>query len=445
MTERKKKKKINYWIPMFFGMLVISIALGVMLAFSVEKNKDDSVKAAETEEGIRAELAALQTEHDSLVKEYDDLGRNYNGLQAEKDKQARELTEQLEDMTKRVGVAEAKLIGAVSGEEYDVVVNTNAFFPSATGRYDQYCAPGDNYDMRFYRYESVYSSPTDIVMAGDSLIERCEWHEMYPSFTVKNRGIGGDVISGLKARLDQIKRTKPRKLFILIGTNNIIFGQDADLMKIYYGELMHALDDMFDEDECEIYFLSLAPMSQEMNGRFGVSPEYINGEVNGMLEEMCDAYDYTYINIFNALADENGFIEQDNTTDGIHFSAKGYLVVKGCIDPYILEADDEEEETDSEDADDSDDDDDDDGDDDDSDGDGDDDSDGDGDDGGDDDSDGDGDDGGDDDSDGDGDDGGDDDSDEDGDDGDDDDSDEDDDSGDEDSEESEESDSEGEE
>ena len=219
--------------------------------------------------------------------------------------------------------------------------------------------------MRFYRFESVYSSPTDIVMAGDSLIERCEWHELYPSFTVKNRGIGGDVISGLKARLDQIKKTKPRKLFILIGTNNIIFGQDVDLMKIYYGELMHALDDMFDEDECEIYFLSLAPMSQEMNGRFGVSPEYINGEVNVMLEDMCDAYDYTYINIFNALADENGFIEMDNTTDGIHFSAKGYLVVKGCIDPYILEDDEDEDEDDEDDADSDDDDEDDDDDDDD--------------------------------------------------------------------------------
>ncbi|MBR4543605.1 MAG: hypothetical protein IKO53_05270, partial [Lachnospiraceae bacterium] len=351
MTERKKKKRINYWIPMFFGMLVISIALGVMLAFSVEKNKDDSVKAAETEEGIRAELAALQTEHDSLVKEYDDLGRNYNGLQAEKDKQARELTEQLEDMTKRVGVAEAKLIGAVSEEEYDVVINTNAFFPSATGRYDQYCSPGDNYDMRFYRFESVYSSPTDIVMAGDSLIERCEWHELYPSFTVKNRGIGGDVISGLKARLDQIKKTKPRKLFILIGTNNIIFGQDSGLMKIYYEELMRALDDMFEPEDCEIYFISLAPMSQEMNSRLGVSPEYVNGEVNSMLEELCDEYEYTYINIFNALADEDGFMESDNTTDGIHFSAQGYLVVKGCIDPYILEDEDDEAEEDDEDAD----------------------------------------------------------------------------------------------
>ncbi len=367
MSEKnRKKKKFNIWLPLFFGMLVISIALGVLLALSVEKNKNDNARSLETEESIRAELDALQTEHDGLVKEYDDLGRNYNGLQAEKDKQARELTEQLEDMTKRVGVAEAKLLGAVSEEEYDVVINTNAFFPSTTGRYDQYCAPGDNYDMRFYRFESLYSSPTDIVMAGDSLIERCEWHEMYPSFTVKNRGIGGDVISGLKARLDQIRKTKPRKLFILIGTNNIIFGQNVDLMKIYYGELMNSLEDMFDEGECEIYFLSLAPMSQEMNGRFGVTPEYINGEVNVMLEELCDDYDYTYINIFNALADENGFIEQDNTTDGIHFSAKGYLVVKGCIDPYILEADDEEEESDSEDADDSDDDDDDDGDDDDS-------------------------------------------------------------------------------
>ena len=92
MTEKRKKKKFNYWIPLFFGMFVISIALGVLLFLSAEKNKNDSAKAAETEESIRAELQALQTEHDDLVKEYDDLGRNYNGLQAEKDKQARELT-----------------------------------------------------------------------------------------------------------------------------------------------------------------------------------------------------------------------------------------------------------------------------------------------------------------------------------------------------------------
>ena len=68
----------------------------------------------------------------------------------------------------------------------------------------------------------VYSS--DIVFLGNSITDGCEWAELFNNRHVKNRGISGDRSGWLLDRLDPIVGGHPKKLFLMIGVNDLAAG-----------------------------------------------------------------------------------------------------------------------------------------------------------------------------------------------------------------------------
>lgn len=72
----------------------------------------------------------------------------------------------------------------------------------------------------------VYSS--DIVFLGNSITDGCEWAELFNNRHVKNRGISGDRSGWLLDRLDPIVGGHPKKLFLMIGVNDLAAGVSPD-------------------------------------------------------------------------------------------------------------------------------------------------------------------------------------------------------------------------
>ena len=184
---------------------------------------------------------------------------------------------------------------------------------------------------------------------------------------VKNRGIGGDTVYGFIARLGQIENTKPSKLFILIGVNDILAGANPDVMRGRYSDLMNALDDEFEDSDTEIYFLSLLPVGAGVIDHYGLSVDWFT-ETNASLKEMCEENGYTFINVFDTLGNGSGTLTDDQSIDGIHLKGEQYERIKEILDPYVLgdadaedgdddadEPDDDDDSDDDDDADDSDD------------------------------------------------------------------------------------------
>lgn len=62
---------------------------------------------------------------------------------------------------------------------------------------------------------------SEIIFLGDSIIDFCNWHELFGKYNIKNRGISGDIINGVIDRLEEIVETKPKKIFLMIGTNDL--------------------------------------------------------------------------------------------------------------------------------------------------------------------------------------------------------------------------------
>ena len=64
----------------------------------------------------------------------------------------------------------------------------------------------------------------DIIFLGDGLTDGCEWAELFDNRHIKNRGIRGDRSEWLLERLDTLIAGHPKKLFLMIGTNDLAAG-----------------------------------------------------------------------------------------------------------------------------------------------------------------------------------------------------------------------------
>jgi len=70
------------------------------------------------------------------------------------------------------------------------------------------------------RNEVFVKLPNDsneVIMLGNSLTHNFEWHEMFRSVNIKNRGINADVTRGILQRLDEVIESKPIKYLLRLG------------------------------------------------------------------------------------------------------------------------------------------------------------------------------------------------------------------------------------
>ena len=76
-----------------------------------------------------------------------------------------------------------------------------------------------NYQKRSL-FEQLPIRGNDIVFLGNSITDGCEWAELFNNRHIKNRGISADRSGWLLDRLDPIVNGHPKKLFLMIGTND---------------------------------------------------------------------------------------------------------------------------------------------------------------------------------------------------------------------------------
>ena len=77
------------------------------------------------------------------------------------------------------------------------------------------------YHQRWSLFQSFTQTKGDIIFAGNSITDGSEWNELFGDKRIKNRGISGDITTGVIHRLDEIVKRKPAKVFLMIGTNDL--------------------------------------------------------------------------------------------------------------------------------------------------------------------------------------------------------------------------------
>lgn len=178
------------------------------------------------------------------------------------------------------------------------------------------------------QYMTMFSYPTDVVFVGDSITYRCQWNEIFPQLSVKNRGIPSDTTEGLRARTDSIIQIQPQKVFIMIGINDLAQNVEKKEMIDNYCSIIDAL---LEVPDIEIYVESILPVSE----RGGISKEKII-EINEFIRGICNEKEVEYIDLHQYFTDENGWLAgQYSMQDGVHINAGGYECWKNIIMDYV--------------------------------------------------------------------------------------------------------------
>ena len=164
-----------------------------------------------------------------------------------------------------------------------------------------------------------------IVFLGDSITWEGHWQQVWRGKTgqnILNRGITGDTMDGVIARVDEVMRHHPHKIFIMIGINDLRFQQkNSRELMIQYEILLRKIVEK--SQDTDVYLQSLLPVRGEMNRAIT--------EVNQALSELADGRRVHYVDIHSLMTDSKGELREDLTFDGVHIRAIGYKMWQECV------------------------------------------------------------------------------------------------------------------
>jgi lysophospholipase L1-like esterase len=188
----------------------------------------------------------------------------------------------------------------------------------------------DHYLMKTKLAEKMIKKDSSIIFFGDSQFEYANWNELLERDDILNRGIAGDVISGLIGRVEEICRHQPKKIFIEIGTNDLSMGLSVAEIMADYEKLIEEIKSRI---STEIYINSVLPV-QDLPDENYQNTEILN--LNRKIKDFCEKQSLKYIDLTETFTDDNsGNLKTEYTSDGLHLNAKGYLEWKRILMPFL--------------------------------------------------------------------------------------------------------------
>ncbi len=125
------------------------------------------------------------------------------------------------------------------------------------------------------------------------------------------------------------------KIYILLGINEI--GNHVDTFKADYAKMIDTIK--VNNPESSIYIMSLTPVSRAKSAEGDTFSKERVDAYNKALYEIALEKECYYADIFTALANEEGFLPEKVTSDGVHFHAQHYLVWLEYLQTHYSKAD----------------------------------------------------------------------------------------------------------
>lgn len=206
----------------------------------------------------------------------------------------------------------------------DVSIISDDFTPPYTTYYYQ----------RVSLFEQLPITSDDIVFVGNSITDGSEWCELFNNINVKNRGISGDVTNGVYDRLNAILKGSPKKIFLMIGINDLARGRTNE--EIVNGIFNITRKIKRNSPSTELYIMSILPVTPYYNKFQGHTKRWERvAKINNGIKEICLKEKVTYIDLFKHFSDGKGKMQKQYTNDGLHLTGNGYMLWKSIIESYV--------------------------------------------------------------------------------------------------------------
>lgn len=191
------------------------------------------------------------------------------------------------------------------------------------------------YEQRRTLFEQLPNTKNEIIFLGNSITDGSEWAELFQNKRIKNRGISGDITEGVLFRLEEVTESKPAKVFLLIGINDLARNISKDT--VFANICRIATTIRKQSPKTEVFVQSILPVNPAFDKFSGHCSK--TGEVkwiNGKLEDFCAQSGVQYVDLFTHFKNENDdFMNPEFTNDGLHLTGKGYLKWAAIIKPLF--------------------------------------------------------------------------------------------------------------
>jgi lysophospholipase L1-like esterase len=185
---------------------------------------------------------------------------------------------------------------------------------------------GGQQRMRASQFAALTPAPRQVVFLGDSITEGGLWQEWFTGLPALNRGIGGETSADLLRRVDTAIHD-PAGVFLLIGTNDLSAG-------ISLAEIVRTVRALLDEIErrapgTPVVVQSVMPRT----ARFRDDIRLLNGAYRALVDAA--PVHVQYLDLWPALADEQGLLRSEFTEDGLHLGGAGYAAWVDVLRPHV--------------------------------------------------------------------------------------------------------------
>lgn len=182
--------------------------------------------------------------------------------------------------------------------------------------------------FRAHRYDSfrvLTVDSTNIVFVGNSITDMHDWAEAFGNPRILNRGVSGALSAEVLANLDPIIAGHPKKVFLMIGTNDLGSGvapqQVADNVRAMLRRFRN------ESPQTDVYLQSILPST------VGTRTLELERETNRLLKDIAQQEGAHYIDLWDALLGICS--DKEISLDGLHLTAAGYKIWCDSLAQYV--------------------------------------------------------------------------------------------------------------
>jgi len=188
------------------------------------------------------------------------------------------------------------------------------------------CSSGSGTSQSGAGSSTASSSQQKIVFTGASTIARGNW-SYYFGIPIDNKGVSGIESTELKNNIESQVSSKPDKIFISIGINNILNRHESLLL----GDVAIIFDKIrVATPTTKVYFISIIPI----NDNFSNS---LIERYNDQIQSLCSTKNVKFISVYSLFKSLTTIINLNYyQADGIHLNELGYQVYADAIRSYVL-------------------------------------------------------------------------------------------------------------